>query len=96
MLRHHSITLGSVEWLFWVKKCQNRAHAPSKRWRHSVTSPDWAKDLRLSVRHSVRRWRLSGAETWNVPIGNGQRGECGSVVYCKLRKNVVQVNFDGS
>jgi hypothetical protein len=54
------------------------------------------KDLRLSVRHSVRRWRLSAAQTSNVSIGNGQRGKCGSVIYCKLRKNVVQVNFDGS
>ena len=29
------------------------------------------KDLRLSVRHSVRRWRLSAAQTSNVSIGNG-------------------------
>jgi hypothetical protein len=37
-----------------------------------------------------------GSATWDVLIGYGQRGERGSVLYRKLRKNVVQVNFDGS
>jgi hypothetical protein len=37
-----------------------------------------------------------GGEDVNVLIGNGQRRECDSVVDCKLRKNVVQVNFDRS
>jgi hypothetical protein len=35
---------------------------------YSVTLPDWAKDLPLSVRHLVRRWRLPGTEMWNIPI----------------------------
>src|SRR5215472_7221444 len=37
-----------------------------------------------------------GSATWDVLIGYGQRGERGSVLYRKLRKNVVEVNFDGS
>ena len=36
------------------------------------------------------------AERWNVSIGNGQGSECGSLLYGKLRKNIMQVNSDGS
>jgi hypothetical protein len=36
---------------------------PQQTLARSASSPDWAKELRRSVRHSVHRWRLSAAET---------------------------------
>jgi hypothetical protein len=48
----------------WVEKVPKSASwGPQRTLARSASSPDWAEELRRSVRHSVRRWRLSAAET---------------------------------
>src|SRR5215472_11776227 len=79
-----------------IGSSQNRTHAPQQ----TLAPFDYL--ARLGKGSAPKRptlggqWRLSAAQKWNVSLGNDQRGECGSVLYCKLRKNVVEVNGDGS
>ena len=52
-------------------------------------------DISVLACAAARRSRLPAAAMWDfVSIVNGQCGERCSVVYCKLRENVVQVNLD--
>ena len=59
--------------------CHNQTHAPQQ------TLAPFGYLARLGKGSAPKRptlggqWRLSAAQTWNVSLGNDQRGECGSV-----------------
>jgi len=88
--------------------CQNRSLARSigpsganPGWEMAKTRQNWTHAAQQALApfdssDTRCRRRLSAAQTRKLLIGNGQRCECGSVVYCKFRKNVVQVDLDGS